>query len=182
MTLGCPPPKALCEKLVRGWDINADIKTQRLLFFLWVVPNPFSPGALVFWVQIFVTGHVTCRGRCSTGSLPVVRDMEEDFLYVGLHISAHELAPWLKHAQARRSCQLSPCHAIRDAGAICGHSEQMRVGSPCWEIMAGGALLEVALDTGLLCVCVRFLFTWRVFYEVLGFFPMSMYKLKLWQK
>ena len=81
--------------------MNVDIKTQRLHFFLRVVPNPFSPGALFFGVQIFVAGLVTCRGRCSTGSLPVVRDMEENFSYVGLHIiSADELGLWLKHPQA----------------------------------------------------------------------------------
>jgi len=91
--------------------------------FLRVAPNPFSPGALFFGVQIFVMGCVTCGGRCSTGSVPVVRDMEENFGYTGLHISADELGSWLKHPQAGGSCQLSPCHSIRDTSAICGHSK-----------------------------------------------------------
>lgn len=77
--------------------------------FLSVVPNPFSPGALFFFgAQILVTGLITCRGRCSTGSLPVIKDMEENLSYMGLHVSADELGPWLKHPQGGGPYQLSP--------------------------------------------------------------------------
>lgn len=139
--------------------------------------NPFPPGAFFFGVQILVRGLNFCR--CSTGSFPAVRDLEENFGCVGPHINAGELGPWLKHPQARGPWQLSPCHAIRHAGAICGHSEWMCAGRPCWELIAGTALLEVVLNAEIHMpqrfICITYLFVWKEFHEFLGLFQKHMW-------
>lgn len=120
--LAAPHPKHCVKSLTEAgiwiWSLK-----HKDFTFLRVVPNLFSPEALFFGVPVFVTALVTCRGRCSTGSLPVVRDVEENFGYMRLCISSDELGPWLKHSQAGGSCQMTPCHSIRDAGAIRGHSK-----------------------------------------------------------